>query len=370
MQRLTTRFPKAHRTPALAGLLFPLVLCLGCGSPAPLTVDMPLHLEEHLDDATIVGSEVPADIPEPVEWRFDDPQPDWRSAKPIAEQWDAVAPVRVDDALRLSLTARHRADGPRWIGAIYVELPDWNLADWGYVEIRARTRDPMRLVGLYFNYTEEDPILGASFPFYTYGDRAYLVTDGTVQTYRLSLDHSYMRRWEGAWTHLGIWLNSEADEELVTLDILSVRVIPRDAKFAEDRVGVLTEGRGTSGGAEPHRRTAYMHAPGSIAFRVRVPEEARLDVGLGVLRDDAPVTFAITATHRNGAVETLLEEPYADRQLWGQRSVDLSHLAGETVTLALEAEAARAGTVALWGAPFVLLRSRGSAHLRGMVNHE
>ena len=60
---------------------FPL-LFLGCGGPAPLTVDMPLHLEDHLDAATIVGSQVPNDIPEPVEWRFGEPQPDWRSAKP------------------------------------------------------------------------------------------------------------------------------------------------------------------------------------------------------------------------------------------------------------------------------------------------
>ncbi len=56
--------------------------CLGCGGPAPLTVDRPLHLKDHLDAATIVGSEVPDDIPEPVEWRFDEPQPDWRPATP------------------------------------------------------------------------------------------------------------------------------------------------------------------------------------------------------------------------------------------------------------------------------------------------
>jgi alkaline phosphatase len=63
------------------------------------------------------------------------------------------------------------------------------------------------------------------------------------------------------------------------------------------------------------------------------------------------VRFAITATRQGGAVEMLLEETYADRDHWGQRSVDLSHLAGQTVTLALEVEAERAGTVGLWAAP-------------------
>ncbi len=54
-----------------SAMMCAVVFVLGCGGPAPLTVDMPLHLEDHLDAATIVGSEVPADILEPVEWRFD-----------------------------------------------------------------------------------------------------------------------------------------------------------------------------------------------------------------------------------------------------------------------------------------------------------
>ena len=53
---------------------------LSCsGSPSGstvLTADMPLHLEQHLDVATIVGSEVPVDVPGVVEWHFDEPQED------------------------------------------------------------------------------------------------------------------------------------------------------------------------------------------------------------------------------------------------------------------------------------------------------
>ncbi len=333
-------------------LTLPLISCSGSPSNSPLlTADMPLHLEDHLDAATIVGSEVPADIPESVEWRFDEPQPEWRPAQPIAAQWDAVEPVRVDDALRLPLTAENRGAN-RMFGMIYVDLPDWDVEDWASVEIRARTRDPMLLVGLSFNYTEEDPLYSYA-PFYAWGDRAPLVTDGTVQTYELSLDWVWMRRWEGPWTHLAIWFNSQADEEAVTLDILSVRVIPREANYADAGAGVQTAGRTTLGPAQDsrHRRSLYMHAPGRIAYRVRVPEVGRLDVGLGVLREGVPVTFTITVTQQGGAVETLLEETYADREHWGQRSVDLSHLAGQTVTLALEVEAERAGTVALWSAP-------------------
>jgi arylsulfatase A-like enzyme len=337
-----------------SAMMCAVVFFLGCGGPAPFTVDTPLHLEEHLDEATIEGSEVPEDIPEPVEWRFDEPQPDWRPAKPIPTPWAAVKPVRVDDALRLPLTADNRPDdATRLIGTIYVDLPDWNLADWGYVEIRARAQGPRPSVGLYFNYTGDDSRPGSLFPFYTWstgGGDTPLITDGTVQTYRLSLG-SPGRIWDGPWTHLGIIFKSQPEDEAATLDILSVRVIPREAEFAGDRVGVEELKGGARGGFEPQRRTLYMHAPGRIAYPVRIPEDGRLDVGLGVLRDNAPVTFAITATLRDGSVEELFQETYADHRQWGQRTVDLSQLAGQTVTLALEAEAERAGAVALWAGP-------------------
>ena len=54
------------------------VSCSGSPPDSPvLTADMPLKLQEHLDASTVVGSEVPADQPQPVEWRFDEPQPEW-----------------------------------------------------------------------------------------------------------------------------------------------------------------------------------------------------------------------------------------------------------------------------------------------------
>lgn len=94
-----------------------------------------------------------------------------------------------------------------------------------------------------------------------------------------------------------------------------------------------------------------MHAPGRITYQVRVPESGRLDVGLGGLLEDTPVTSTITATSQDGKVETLLKETYANREYWGQRFLDMSHLEGQTVTLAMEAEAERAGTVAFWSVP-------------------
>jgi arylsulfatase A-like enzyme len=336
------------------GLLLPGILCLGCGGPAPLTVDMPLHLEDHLDVVTIVGSEVPAEVLAPVEWHFDEPQPDW---KPVVLR--PIGPIDMtstEDALRLTLTESQRipgrSDGLMW-GAIYIDLPDYRLADWGTILVRARTSGPAADLGVMFNL-EERP--GSRFGFRFAAsprqtDLAPVISDGSVHTYALRADwlftggggYAWSRDWEQPWQQLIIRFRAR---EPASIDLLSVSIIPTEANYAAAPVGVRTEAQN-----QTHRRTLYTHAPGRIAYRVRVPEGGRLDVGLGVLRGDAPVRFRITAEPGGGETEILLEETHADQEQWAQRSVDLSHLAGRTITLALEADAERAGTVALWAAP-------------------
>ena len=109
------------------------VLCLGCGGPAPLTVDMPLHLEEHLDAATIVGSEVPADPSTVMEWRFDEPQEDWKPIVPWNRTIQPAQVTQLDDALRVTLTEGTRnpngvRQGFSWrfpVGAARTGLISW-----------------------------------------------------------------------------------------------------------------------------------------------------------------------------------------------------------------------------------------------------
>ncbi len=172
-----------------------------------------------------------------------------------------------------------------------------------------------------------------------------MIHDGSVQTYRLRADWSPpdYGDWEDPWQELGLVVNAG---EPASIDIVSISLIPKEANYAAAPAGVEAELRGRA-----YRRTLYTHAPGRLEYRVRVPDAGRLDVGLGVLRDDAPVTFRITARLGDSEAETLFEETYANKESWGQRSVDLSGLAGQTVTLALAAEAEQAGIVALWGAP-------------------
>ncbi len=308
---------------------------------------VPLHLEEHLDAAHVVASDVPDKLPAVVEWRFDEPQQGW---KPFKQTKPAVAPVRlvsIDDALRVTLAAPPEKEGGSH-GGIYVDLPDWQREDWAYVLVRARTADKIDEIGIRFNlrtdddageYEDYEEYMG---PFRYFGDTASVIHDGSTQTYMLRADWTG-GRWQGPWKQLGLRFKSE---ETASIDLLSVQVVPKEAVYAESSHGVREVRRN-----RVYRRSIYVRAPAKLTYRVPVPKTGRLDFALGVLRDDAPVTFRIVATAEGGDSETLFEEVSNDKLDWAQRSVDLSHLTGRTVSLSLETEAEQNGTIALWAAP-------------------
>ncbi len=137
------------------------VLLTGCADPGSdavvLTADLPLHLEDHLDVATIEGSEIPTDVPEPVEWRFDEPQPGWKLAEPwtpTVPTIDAASLAYTDDALRITLTEGTRDGDGDPNGGLELELPDWHREDWAYLVVRARTSDPVFQMRVGFNRRE------------------------------------------------------------------------------------------------------------------------------------------------------------------------------------------------------------------------
>jgi len=319
--------------------------CSGPESDQPLlTADVPLHLEEHLEDAKIEGSEVPEDVPALVEWRFDEPQPDWKPVVPLRPSIKPLKVRRTEDALQLILTEVNRDHLLRMVvGGIYIDLPGWHREHWAYVLVRARTSDKIRDFFIGHNLREQ-PAAFSSYPmpFRNASEEVPVINDGSVQTYLTRADWSW-KEWKGPWKQLGVWFVAA---EPASIDILSVSVIPKEASHAGAPAGVSTEVRSNA-----YRRTLYTHVPGRLEYKVRVPKAGRIDVGLGVLRKDVPVTFRITAKSKGNEVLSLLEETYADREHWAQRSVDLSGMSGQVVTLAFEADAERAGTVALWAAP-------------------
>lgn len=329
----------------------------GCREPGPsravLTAERPLHLEQHLEAAAVEGSELPPHPPAAEEWRFDRPQPDW---KPVgyALPYERLPTVeRTDDGVRLTLSSEEAPESwRRPHGGLYVELPDWNLEDWAYVVVRLRTTDAIDHLelGINLDRTSTDELQAA--PFESWAPEVPVIADGSVQSYVLRLDRFGEDPPEGAWRELGVVL---AADEPVSAELLSVSIVPREADYAAAPAGV----RMTTIGGEV-RRAIYAHGRSRLQYRLEVPPGGRLDFGVGLLRPDTPVTFRVeAATDRQEAPSTLFEEAHSDPRQWAMRSVDLSGLAGETVTLALETEAAP-GTVALWGTPVISGRRRAS----------
>ena len=310
-----------------------------------LTAEVPLHLEEHLDTATIEGSEVADGFLEPIEWRFDEPQPDWQAPVHRNPAIPALQMEQIDDVLRVTLSEENinPRGGGGLHGDVYVPLPDLDHADWGRLILRTRASAGIRrrIVGLNLGAVDTDQGL---FSFYT-ARPPRPISDGSVHTYEIPIDRlgSQWGPWEGPWRELGLAVFAS---EPATLDVLSVRIVPKEAAYTDAPAATRTVSLGNV-----DRQTLYSHTPGRIGYRVVVPPAGRLDVGLGVVRHGMPVTFRVSAEPEGGVPETLLQETYADNRRWAQRSADLSHLAGQTVTLTLEAAAERAGAVALWGAP-------------------
>ena len=319
--------------------------------PPPLTADIPLHLEEHLDQAIVTGSAAPANPPSQVEWRFDEPQPDWKPVKPLQDYIAAVRMSRTEEGLVLHIDESNDFKGrdkPNLIGALYAELPDWKLDDWDEILVRARTTDKIEGFGIGFNVREPEEFGPRPFERSMFRRNSIdvpMARDGTEQTYRFSTQPFWGMGPGGdnSWRELGLvfWSNEPA-----SVEVLTVGATPREARFSKAPLGVRTENRD-----EAFRRTIFTHTPSKLEYRLRIPPSGRLDLGLGALRDEAPVSFRVSARGDDGRVDRFFDETHGREDRWIQRSVDLSDLAGETVTLTLDAESERAGSVALWSAP-------------------
>lgn len=319
----------------LAPALLPLLLwACGGSDSAPLSAGKaPLHLEEHLKDARIEGSAVPKDLPAAAEWDFGKPQPGWKPVEPLVP---GVAPARVEQAegaLRVELgEANRRRRALR--GGVYVDLPGWNREDFAFLLVRARSSGGVRNLTVELNLRRRHGDLMFEWePFLLRGDSASLVGDGAVHDYLLRADWVDTGAMDEPIRQLGLMVGAD---EPGRLEILSVSLVPKEARYAEQPTGVVTEPRDAV-----YRRALFTHAPGKLSWRVEVPENGRLDFGLGVLRPG--VTFRVLAGE-----EEVFEESYGRKDRWGQRSIDLSRWAGRTIDLALET---RGRGVALWSAP-------------------
>jgi len=331
---------------AVALLTLPLPSCSGSPSDAlVLTVEMPLHLEEHLDDASLEGSEVWESIIRPIEWDFAEPQPGWTSGP--TESWPTLDTkvTQADGALHVELTEENRREGDESVrGYIYVDLPELRQQDWSHLLVRARSDSLVENMRIFFNLGERSAPGGWPSPFQNMGESTPVVSDGVVHGYRIPAEPGW-DGWEDPWRQLILTFSAG---ETASIDILSITLVPKATVYGDAPVGVR-EVKLDNG----YRRALYNHAPGRLGYRLRVPEAGRLDFGIGVLGSGMPVTFRVEALTEANESLVLFDEVYDDEENWGQRSVDLSELAGQRVTLSLVTDSKTPGDIAFWGAPTV-----------------
>jgi arylsulfatase A-like enzyme len=306
------------------------------GAPI-LSADLPLHLEEHLAAATIDGSALPENPPEPVEWGPGALHSQWRRAYPFELTTEPARVVRISDGLRLDFTEQNRDSEGDLVGGVYVDVPGWSASEFAYVLLRARSTGGAWLgLGVNLRDTARDGLVAG------WSRGVPLQGDGTIQTYVLPFDLINRGNPAGPWNQLMLWFGADREG---SVEILSVHAFSADADY-DDPAGVRSVTKSTD-----IRRAIYVHTPARLAYRVEVPPAGRLDLALGVVRDE-PVTFEVTAMQEGGEPESLAVATHADPTEWMQRTVDLSHLTGQTVTLTLAANA-DPGTVALWSTPTV-----------------
>ncbi len=235
------------RGSAIIGVLIGAALIVGTSvfasrATSPSSAGGTPRLQGQRDVAQGDRSGSPATIPGTVEWRFSEPQPDWKSALPVPRlrfsepRPDSALPVpglplemagleRTKDALRVTLFDGSRLARRSWAGGVYVDLPDWRREEWAEVVVSARTTGSVNRMSIGLNPPEGVVPAGANqVTFQARGGLTPIVRDGLVHTYRIHLDWGSQRN--GPWRRMGLQFEAPGPG---SIDILSVRVVPAAA---------------------------------------------------------------------------------------------------------------------------------------------
>jgi hypothetical protein len=332
----------------------------GCDGTRPAS-DATTRLVERAD-ARIEAAAVPAGLSAEVTWTFDRNAAagSWRPIPPWNPTVPAVAVAETGRALRLELTDRTVNLNGFHVGGVFTDLSSLKETDWGAIEVEVSASAPFAGMAVGQNLrsgsgeADDNP-----WPFEDWVASVREDPGGGPHVLRANLPHPE----DGArpdWRQLGLWFGADSP---VTIEIVSIRLVPRDAPFADAPAGVLPVGAapGITWPEEsgPSNEALYMWTPARAEYSVQVPANGRLDVSLGVVRAEAAVRFRVIATPPGSESEVQLEEVLSDPARFVNRQLDLAHLAGQSVSLVLEAEsatreesaAATLSNVALWREP-------------------
>ena len=209
------------------------------------------------DAVQVDRSGSPPPIPGTVEWRFSEPQPEWKAALPIPGV-EMAGLERTTDALRVTLFEGSNTAGERPVtdfstndppprtlaGGVYIDLPDWRREEWAEVVVRVRATGSVNSLRIGLNTPDGGDVpagAAASFAAYaatfqaagsfTPGGVTPVVRDGLAHTYRIHLDWGSQPT--GLLRRVGLHFLAPKPD---SIDILSVRIVPAAAGRAPVRV--------------------------------------------------------------------------------------------------------------------------------------
>ncbi len=339
----------------------------GCDGTRPAS-DATTRLVERAD-AMIEAAAVPAGLSAEATWTFDEggAARSWRPIPPWNPTVPAVAVTEAGGALRLELTDRTVNLNGFHVGGVYTDLGSLNGTDWGAIEVEVSASAPFAGMAVGRNLRSGSGEAD-DYPWPFEDGVARIGDDPGAGTHVLKANLPYPD--DGTrpeWRQLGLWFGAESP---VTIEIVSILLVPRDAPFADASAGILPVGTVPAitwpEESGPSSEALYMWTPARAEYAVQVPDNGRLDVSLGVVRAGAPVRFRVIAAPSGSEPEVQLDEVVSDPTGFSSRRLELTHLAGQSVVLVLEAEPAAGvepGTdppsnVALWRDPTLYTPAR------------
>jgi arylsulfatase A-like enzyme len=318
------------------------LLCLpACEGPAsrPTTI----RLVDDFSNVEIENATAAAFAPEPTEWRFDEAAAGgvWKAGPGVSGLALREGRLTGRSSAKVAIVHAERRDG----------LDEGDLLH--EVVVRARCS---RGANLYVSFAGSETIdldrIASRADLFPWALTTPVIPGEEFQTYRIPIAASAATSIPSKATrHV---LLRPTDVEGAEFEIESLRLV-----FRKEHLASIPAGVGWHGLSEIYRESIVSRSPERLRFRVRVPEDAFLDVALGTVEEGA-VTFRVTAG--SVAFERTLTTP----NRWEELTIDLAALAGEEVPLTLELSSEREGSLGFWGAPAVRSRSAPSRP-RGVV---
>ncbi len=288
----------------------------------------------------VAGSPETAELPEAVEWRFDDPAP----MPPADHGWQPyrdVADLGVRDG-RLAGSVTSGTSVLRLRHAGELDEPDLLHEVRVRLRVSAGTEASVHLIGPEAADTDRALLDNPAVPWLM---RSPVTAGEELVTY------SFKSPLPLRGTDVEQILLRPSDAAGAHFEIESVRLV-----FRREHLAAIPSGVGWQGLSGVHRETVVARAPETIRWQLRLPQRPRLDLALGTL-DQRPVTFAVdlhpSGGVQPGGVRRLLERTVSTARRWDPAQIDLAELGGRQVTLELSLEAEAEGALGLWGSPAV-----------------